>query len=108
MKKIKGFSTDEVLKIVNSVINRLSPRFIFGIYELEDIKQEAFIIALHSLDIYKEQAPLEAYLYTIIKSRLQTFKRDNSIRYGVSCSYCTSYDPDCENCVRRKENEQSK
>jgi len=108
MKTIKGYSEDEVLKIITNVARRLAVKFVFGIYDKDDIRQEAIIIGLTSLDKYKEQAPLEAYLYTVIKSKLQTFKRDNSIRYDVSCSYCIRFDPECDSCLRRKENEQGK
>lgn len=108
MKKIKGYSEDEILKVITSVAKRLATRFVFGIHDKDDIHQEAMIIGLKAIEKYKEQAPLEAYLYTVIKSKLQTFKRDNSVRYDVTCSYCTRFEPSCESCVRRKENEQGK
>lgn len=107
-RTIKGYTEDEVLKIITGVAKRLAPKFIFGIHDKDDIKQEALIIGLKALEKYKEQAPLEAYLYTVIKSKLQTFKRDNSIRYGVSCSYCVRFDPQCESCLSRQANEQGK
>lgn len=108
MRKIKGFCEQEVLRIITSVAKRLASKFVFGIHDKDDIKQEGIIIGIKALDKYKEQAPLEAYLYTVIKSKLQTFKRDNSIRYDVSCSYCVRFDPECDNCMRRKDNEQGK
>ena len=108
MKIIKGYSEDEVLRIIMSISKRLASKFVFGIHDKDDIKQEATIIGIKALDKYKEQAPIEAYLYTVIKSKLQTFKRDNSVRYGVSCSYCVRFDPTCDSCLSRQANEQGK
>ena len=48
--------------------------------EPEDIRQEAFIIAVDALDRYEEGRPLENFLAVHVKNRLNNFKRDKYYR----------------------------
>lgn len=81
MKIPKGFSKEEVDKKINLVINRISPRYTFHGYELDDIKQEAFIICYNALERYDPKVgPLENFLSINLSNRLKNFIRDNHYR----------------------------
>lgn len=76
--KIPSNKTEkETLDIIEIVINRVSPRYIFPGYEIEDIKQQAFIICLEALERYDENRPLENFLSHNLSNRLKNFVRDN-------------------------------
>ena len=66
----------EVVDTINKVVSRYAHRFRFGYYDADDIKQEAFIIAMEALDRYDNDGPLESFLAVHVKNRLSNFKRD--------------------------------
>ena len=70
----------EVLAVIEKIANRYCHKFKFGYFTAEDIKQEAFIIAVDALDRYDETRPLENFLSSHVKNRLTNFKRDNYCR----------------------------
>ena len=70
----------EVLEIINKICDRYAYKFKFGYFEPEDIRQEAFIIAVDALDRYEEGRPLENFLAVHVKNRLNNFKRDKYYR----------------------------
>lgn len=82
----EGMTEDEVVRIISKISNRLAPKYVFAGYDVEDIKQEAFIIGITGLKKYDSSRPLENFMYTHINNRLKTFKRDNYYRldYGTS------------------------
>jgi DNA-directed RNA polymerase specialized sigma24 family protein len=65
---------------MTTVVNRVAHKYRFGYYDIEDIKQEAFIIAMEAMDRYDEGRPLENFLAVHISNRLKNFKRDNFFR----------------------------
>jgi DNA-directed RNA polymerase specialized sigma24 family protein len=80
MKIPKGMTESEVLEIINKICDRYAYKFKFGYFEPEDIRQEAFIIAVDALDRYEEGRPLENFLAVHVKNRLNNFKRDKYYR----------------------------
>lgn len=80
MKIPNGMTQEEVLEIINKICDRYAYKFKFGYFEPEDIRQEAFIIALDALDRYEEGRPLENFLAVHVKNRLNNFKRDKYYR----------------------------
>ena len=76
----------EVLKIINKICDRYAYKFKFGYFEPEDIRQEAFIIAVDALERYDESHPLENFLAVVVKNRLNNFKRDKYYRQNQSSS----------------------
>ena len=70
----------EVTETITIVANRYSYKFQFGFYTPDDIRQEAFIIAMDALDRYDESRPLENFLAVHVKNRLNNFKRDKYYR----------------------------
>ena len=81
MKVPPNMTEQEVVNIINKIATRLAPKFTFAFFEVEDIKQEAYLIAVEALDRYDENKPLENFLFAHINNRLKNFKRDNYYRY---------------------------
>tara|TARA_R100001244_G_scaffold50734_1_gene44388 strand:+ start:39 stop:584 length:546 start_codon:yes stop_codon:yes gene_type:complete len=80
MKVPKGMKESEVLEVINKICDRYAYKFQFGYFEPDDIRQEAFIIALDALERYDESRPLENFLAVHVKNRLNNFKRDKYYR----------------------------
>ena len=57
MKIPKNLKEDEVLDKIELVINRIAPKYTFHGYDLNDIKQEAFIICYEALERYDQKRP---------------------------------------------------
>lgn len=77
MKIPKNMTQQQVIDQINIVVNRLSAKYTFHGYELDDIKQEAFIICMDALERYDENRPLENFLSVHLSNRLKNFIRDN-------------------------------
>lgn len=67
----------EVLQKIHLVVDRIAPKYTFNGYDVDDIKQEAFIICMDALDRYDECRPLENFLSVNLSNRLKNFVRDN-------------------------------
>ena len=80
MKIPKGMTEAEVLAVINKICDRYAYKFQFGYFEPDDIRQEAFIIAVDALNRYEEGRPLENFLAVHVKNRLNNFKRDKYYR----------------------------
>ena len=77
MKIPKNMSEQEVMKKILLVVDRIAPKYTFNGYEVDDIKQEAYIICMDALDRYDENRPLENFLSVNLSNRLKNFVRDN-------------------------------
>lgn len=77
MKIPKNMTEQQVIDQINIVVNRISSRYTFHGYEVEDIKQEAFIICMDAMDRYDPSRPLENFLSVHLSNRLKNFVRDN-------------------------------
>jgi DNA-directed RNA polymerase specialized sigma24 family protein len=77
MKIPKNMTADETLDKIELVINRIAPKYTFHCYDVDDIKQESFIICVEALDRYDEKRPLENFLSVNLSNRLKNFVRDN-------------------------------
>lgn len=77
MKIPKNMTEKEVLDQITLVVDRISPKYTFNGYEVNDIKQEAFIMCLEALDRYDSKRPLENFLSVHLSNRLKNFVRDN-------------------------------
>lgn len=84
--------TDEEMFTIEEVVNRLAPSFKFGYYDVEDIKQEAMIIAFKSLKKYDKSRPLKNFLYIHLRHRLKNLIRDKYSRHETPCQKCEFYD----------------
>ena len=83
MKIPKGMTEQEVTETINKICDRYAYKFQFAFYTPEDIRQEAFIIAMEALDRYDEGRPLENFLAVHVKTRLNNFKRDKYYRQNA-------------------------
>tara|TARA_B100000131_G_scaffold248836_1_gene242003 strand:+ start:1676 stop:2173 length:498 start_codon:yes stop_codon:yes gene_type:complete len=78
MMKIPSNMTEEsVINTIMLVVNRTAAKYTFYGYELDDIKQEAFIICMDALNRYDNKRPLENFLAVHLSNRLKNFVRDN-------------------------------
>jgi RNA polymerase sigma factor (sigma-70 family) len=77
MKIPKNMTQQEVIDQIHIVINRLSAKYTFHGYDVDDIKQEAFIMCMDALERYDEARPLENFLSVHLSNRLKNFIRDN-------------------------------
>ena len=75
--------TDQQLETILQVIDRIAPKYTFGYYDVDDIKQEAYIICCEALEKYDESRPLENFLSKHLSRRLKTFIRNNYSRSNV-------------------------
>lgn len=77
----EGFTEQQVIDLITKIIERMASRYTFGYYDVEDIKQEAFIIAIDGLKRYdNDKGPLENFLSVHIKNRLLTLRRNKFYR----------------------------
>jgi len=86
--KMTKINEDELIKIVDKIANRFANTFKFGYHELEDMKQQAWQVALEGLKDYDGNRPLENFLWTHVRNRLYNFKRDNYFRPEKPCDRC--------------------
>lgn len=77
MKIPKNMTEQQVIDQINIVVNRIAPKYAFGTYGIDDIKQEAFIICMDALNRYDQKRPLENFLSVHLSNRLKNFVRDN-------------------------------
>ena len=77
MKIPSNMSEDQLMKSIETVVNRIAPKYTFNGYEVDDIKQESFLICIDALDRYDENRPLENFLSVHLSNRLKNFVRDN-------------------------------
>ena len=76
-KFVTKYSEAETLEIIDTVINRIAPKYTFNGYDIDDIKQESFIICHEALKRYDNKRPLENFLSVNLSNRLKNFVRDN-------------------------------
>lgn len=67
----------EVINVIENVISKIAPKYTFKDYDLDDIKQESFIICIDALNRYDGKRPLENFLSVHLSNRLKNFIRDN-------------------------------
>lgn len=77
MKVPKNMTEEQVLSQITLVVDRISPKYTFNGYDVNDIKQEAFIMCIEALDRYDSKRPLENFLSVHLSNRLKNFVRDN-------------------------------
>ena len=70
-------TSDQITETILLVVNRMSHKYTFNGYEVDDIKQEAWIICNEALQRYDGKRPLENFLAVHLSNRLKNFVRDN-------------------------------
>jgi len=90
MKIIMTKITPEQTQILIDLVKKIAPRYAFGIYGVEEIKQEAMIYGIQGIVDYDGNRPLENFLYSHIKNRLLNLKRDKFKRVETPCTLCNA------------------
>jgi len=72
--------TPEQIEIILKVVDRIAQKYTFGYYDVDDIKQESYIICCEALEKYDESRPFENFISKHLSNRLKTFIRDNYFR----------------------------
>lgn len=111
MRKIKippGFTETEVMKIIDKVARRLAPKFRFGYHGIEDMEQEARLMAwkaLPSFSTKENKGSLENFLFAHVHNRLHNYKRDNFERIDKPCKKCpiNKFSKKLNRCKKYKE-----
>jgi len=75
--------TMEQMQIIEKVIDRTASKYTFGYYEVDDIKQESYIICLDAMKNYDNNRPLENFLSKHLSNRLKDLKRNKYFRHNV-------------------------
>ena len=76
MKIPPNMTEGRVIEEINSVVNKIAPKYTFYGYEVDDIKQESFMICMDAMDRYDYRRPLENFLSVHLSNRLKNFVRD--------------------------------
>lgn len=90
MKIPPGLTEAEVLSAIEKAVNILAPSFVFGYYDLEDIKQEGRLQAFKVLETekYDPSRPLANFIYAHIRNRYINLLRDKLRRNDPPCQRC--------------------
>ena len=101
MKIPKNMTEEEVLQIMEKVAKRLAYKFRFGYYDIDDMKQEAYLEAIKGLEKYDEKRPLENFLWTHVRNRLFNLKRNKYERPDKPCLQCplNAYSEEDDSCL---------
>ena len=75
--------TTEQLQTIIKVIDRIAPKYTFGYYDVDDIKQESYIICLEALSKYDNYRPFENFISKHLSNRLKTLIRDKYSRSNI-------------------------
>lgn len=97
-------SEEEFLTAFDNVVGKLVKKFTFTIYDADDIRQEAYLIASEGIFNFNPvyNVPLESFLYTHLYNRLINFKRNNYIRKENNCQKCRDIGKVCSRCQHRE------
>lgn len=88
--------TQDQIETIQKVVNKIARKYVFGFYDLDDIKQEAIMIGLRAVEnSWDGIRPLENFLSVLIPNGLKNFKRKNYFRLDIPA----------ENVKRSKRNE---
>lgn len=98
----KGYTEQQVLDIIEEIVGVLCHSFKFGIYGVEDIKQEGRIMALEAVNSgrYDTSRPLANFLYRHVWNRLVNLRRDKYSRYEPPCLKCPLYAKATKSCTQ--------
>lgn len=97
--------TNEQLQKILKIIERIAPKYVFGYYELDDIKQESYIICLEALAKYDNSRPFENFISKHLSNRLKTLIRDKYSRSNIESEKHEQLNRAKKNLVDLKSNE---
>ncbi len=89
----EGHTEESVLEAVEKAVSILSQSFIFGYYDIDDIKQEGRVLGMECLAKYDPKRPLANFVYTHIRNRLINLRRNKFRRNDPPCKACHEGSP---------------
>jgi hypothetical protein len=94
MIKLKNYSDNEALAIIDEVVGKIAKNFTFGYFDEDDIAQEGRILALNAINsgAYDESRPLKNFLFVFLRNRFINLKRDKYYRATPPCNACPFFD----------------
>lgn len=92
MKIPPGYTEERVLQAIEKAADILAPSFVFGSYDVDDIRQQCFLFAFEVLEKEKFDPgrPLENFIYTHLRNQLINFRRNKFRRNDPPCGSCHS------------------
>lgn len=104
-KDLKGLTEEEVLKVIEEIVYRLASKFRFGFLDIDDLKQEARMIAWEGIDRWDGKRSLKNFLWSHVHNRLFNFKRDKYQRIDKPCLKCpiNQFDKKTKKCLKYSE-----
>lgn len=91
MKLPPGVTEDAFLEAVNSVADLLAHHFKFGIYDADDIRQQAALFGIEAMGEgtkYDPKRPLPNFIFSHVRNRLLNLKRNKLRRSDPPCREC--------------------
>lgn len=88
MKLPSNISEAQFVDAVKRICQNIARNYVFGPFTLEDIKQQAFVLAIEALPRYDVSRPLENFLYVHICNRLNNLRRDFYKQTEAPCKLC--------------------
>ncbi len=88
----KGMTEAEVMADIEHVVEFIAPKFVFGYFDVDDIKQEARIECVNLLakEKFDENRQLRNYLYRHLQFRLINLHRNLQFRNEPPCKECAA------------------
>ncbi len=86
MELPEGITEQDFLDAYEKVISQIAHLYVFTSFEIDDIRQEGFLIAYSGLSSYDHSRPLANFLYTHLHNRLKNLKRDKYYRYEIGAA----------------------
>jgi hypothetical protein len=93
----QGYTEKQVLDAIERSVTILAPGFVFGVYDVDDIKQHGRMAAVVAVNSGKYDAarPLDNFVYTSVRNALVNLKRDKYHRTDPPCRPCHVGEPCC-------------
>jgi DNA-directed RNA polymerase specialized sigma24 family protein len=89
----EGVGEADLLEALEKVARAVSRKYLFGYYEIEDIRQQAKLFALEALPKYDATyGNLAGFLWTHARNRLLNLQRDKLRRVEPPCCRCACGD----------------
>lgn len=85
-----GLTEAEILAAIERSVEILAPGFVFGYFDIDDIKQFARMEGIKAVVKWDRVRPFGNFAYTVIRSRLLNLVRDELRRSDPPCSKCHS------------------
>ena len=93
----ENMTEEEVMGVIETVVDRMAHKYTFFSYDVDDVKQEAFIECLEALPRYDNDRPLENFLSSHLRFRMINLLRKNRI---LDANYKSNIDSEYMKVIR--------